>query len=134
MAKTLNALVYPSAPTVVVERRMVDVATIPANKASWWKPINVVGNSSFNPASQKKIGPVTTIEENQVVDTYSIVSLNAQEISDAKDAAVNGMNGTVYAALAKILLNHENRIRDQAAPPQSQITMNQFKANIKALL
>lgn len=132
MAKTLNALIYPSAPNVIVERRMIDVATIPAHKASWWKPIVVEGDTPFDQSTHKKTGPVTTIEASRVVDTYTVVALTAQEISDAKDVAVNSLNGTLYAALAKAMLNHENRIR--ALESKTPITMAQFKAGIKALL
>lgn len=132
MAKTLNALIYPHAPTVVVERRMIDVAKIPAHKASWWRPVVVEGDDSFDPATHKKTGPVTTIEETRVVDAYSVVTLTAQEISDAKDAAVGSLNGSVYPAIAKVLLNHENRIR--ALEAKGAITMAQFKAGVKALL
>lgn len=133
MAKTLNALIYPSAPTVIVERRMIDVATIPAHKASWWRPIVTVGNDAFDPLTQKKTGPVTTIEATQVVDTYSIVDLTAQEMSDAKDAALGAaLNGSVYAVLAKVLLNHENRIRTLEA--KAPVTMAVFKTGVKALL
>lgn len=132
MAKTLNALIYPHAPGVVVERRMIDVATIPAQKATWWRPVEAVGNDAFDPATHKKTGPVTTIEANRVLDTYSVVALTAQEISDAKDTAVGGLNGSLYPALAKVLLNHENRIR--ALESKAAITMAQFKAGVKALL
>lgn len=132
MAKTENALIYPHAPTVIVERRMIDVATIPEHKAAWWKPVEVEGDTAFDPATHKKTGPVTTIESNRVVDTYSIVALTAQEISDAKDTAVGGLNGSLYPALAKALLNHENRIR--ALEAKGAITMSQFKAGVKALL
>lgn len=135
MAKTLNALIYPSAPTVIVERRSIDLADpkqCAPNKAAWWRPVVVVGDDTFDPLTQKKTGPVTTIEETRVVDTFTISSLTAQEISDAKDVAVNGLNGTQYAALAKVLLNHENRIR--ALESKAPITLAQFKAGVKALL
>lgn len=153
MALTLNALIYPSAPAVIVERRMIDVATIPAHKASWWRPVVIVGNDAFDSLTQKKTGPVTTIEANQVIDTYSIVSLTAQEISDRKDAAVNGLNGSDYKPLLLILLTVVNDIRASRAKINSvidaaslnanlkfpnnqttQIDMTQLKAAIKALL
>jgi len=132
MAKTLNALIYPSAPSVIVERRMIDVASIPSQKASWWRPVVVVGDDAYDPATQKKTGPVTTIEETRVVDTYTVSLLTAQEISDAKDAAIGTLNGSLYPALAKVLLNHENRIR--ALESKVPVTMAQFKAGVKALL
>lgn len=133
MAKTLNALIYPSAPTVIADRRMIDTSLIPSHKASWWRPIVVVGNDAFDPLTQKKTGPVTTIEETQVVDTYTISSLSAPELAAAKTAAVEGINGQ-FKPILKILLDHENRIRDQHAPPQTALNMADFKTYIKALL
>ena len=132
MAQTLNALIYPHSPTVIAERRMIDVATIPPNKASWWRPIVVAGDGNYDPLTHKRTGPITTIEETQVVDSYSIIPLTAQEISDAKDAAVNGINGTPYAPLLRILFNLNNRVR--VLEGQAALTVPQFKAAIKALL
>lgn len=134
MAKTLNALIYPSAPTVIADRRMIDVATIPSHKASWWRPIVIIGNDSFNSLTHKKTGPVTTIEEAQVVDTYTISSLDAGEIAAAKAAAVNSING-MYKPLLKILFNHENRLRAQASPPGSALAdLDAFKTYAETLL
>jgi hypothetical protein len=132
MAKTLNALIYPSAPTVIADRRMIDVATIPQHKAPWWRPVVVVGDDAFDPLTQKKTGPVTTIEDNQVVDTYSVVALTAQEIIDLKDAAVSSINGNGFAPVLKMLFNLNNRVR--VLEGQAAITMAQFKAAIKAAL
>lgn len=132
MAKTLNALIYPSAPTIVVERRMIDVAIIPQHKASWWRPVVVIGDDAFDPLTQKKTGPVTTIEANQVVDTYSVVALTAQEISDRKDAAVSSINGAGFMPVFKAMFNLNNRVR--ALEGQPALTVSQFKASIKALL
>lgn len=151
MAKTLNALIYPHTPNAVAEKRMIDVATIPPNKASWWRPVVTVGDDAFDPMTHKKTGPVTTIEPTRVVDTWAIVALTAQEISDRKDIAVNGLNGSDYKPLLQILLTVVNDIRDvraklnteatassHAAPypagQASQINMTQLKAAIKALL
>jgi hypothetical protein len=104
----------------------------PAGKSWRWLPVVVAGDGAFDPATHKRTGPVTTIEETQVVDTYTIELLDAQEISDAKDAAVGALNGSLYAALAKAMLNHENRIRVLEA--KAPITMAQFKTGVKALL
>jgi hypothetical protein len=105
MAATLHALIYPHQPSVIVERRILDLANVPAHKQSWWKPVVKVGDDAFNVLTHKKTGPVTTIEETQVVDTYSVVALTAQEIADAKAAEVSArINGTDRKALLKILL------------------------------
>jgi hypothetical protein len=154
MAMTMNALIYPHTPNLVVERRMIDVATIPPNKSSWWRPVVVVGDDAFDRRTHKKTGPVTTIEATRVLDTYSIVALTAQEISDAKDAAVNALNNSDYKALLAILLemvNDDRAIRTKlnalidatnqsatvpkfSAGQSSQINLTQLKAAIKNLL
>jgi hypothetical protein len=131
MAKTLNALIYPHAPTVIAERRMIDVATIPAHKAAWWRPVEVVGNDAFDPTTHRRTGPVTTIEAARVLDTYTITALTAQEISDQKDAAVSSLNGG-YGPLIKALLSLHNRVR--VLEGQGTHTMAQFKTGLKALL
>lgn len=130
MAAGIYALVLDG--STVSERKMLDLATIPAHKKYLWRPVEEVGNDTFDPLTQKKTGPVTTIEATRVVDTYTVASLTAQEISDAKDAAVNSLNGSLYSALAKVLLNHENRIR--ALESKGPVTMAQFKGGVKALL
>lgn len=130
MAKTLNALIYPHTPGVIAERRMIDVATIPPNKASWWRPVVIVGNEAFDSQTHKMTGPVTTIEPSRVLDTYEVVALTAQEVSDAKDARIGAMD--VQQALLKVILNLHNRLR--ALEGQPTHTMAQLKTAIKALL
>jgi hypothetical protein len=130
MAKTLNALIYPSAPGVIVERRMIDVATIPPHKASWWRPVVEAGNDPIDPATQIKTGPVTTIEATRVLDTYTIRNKTAQELDDDKAARIDSMNG--QQALIKVLHNLHNRIRTLEG--QSTHTLAQFKNAIKSLL
>lgn len=128
MAATLNALIYPSAPGVIAERRMIDTATIPAHKAAWWRPVVVVGNDAFDPATQKKTGPVTTIEPNRVVDTYSVVSLTAQELSDIKDAKVSSVDRVAGAMIWELA----NEVRALKSPPQPALTKAQFLAWAKS--
>lgn len=133
MAKTLNALILPDAPNVIAERRMIDIANIPAHKATWWRPVETVGNDSFDPKTHKKTGPVTTIEATRVVDTYSIVELTTQEASNAKAAAISAING-VYRPIMKALLDHENRIRAKESPPQAALTMAEYETAFRDLL
>lgn len=128
MAKTMNALIYPSAPTVIVERRMIDVATIPAHKAAWWRPVVVVGDDAFDPLTQKKTGPVTTIEATRVVDTYSVVSLTAQELDAIKESKLPNVEGAQF----RVMFNHENRTR--ALEGKQPVSADTFRAAIKALL
>jgi len=158
MPAALHALIYPAQPGVIAERRMLDLATVPAHKQAWWRPIVVVGDDPFDPLTQKKTGPVTTIEASRVVDTYTVSALTAQEISDRKDAAVAGMNGSDYKPLLQILLTVVNDNRalrakvnalidatgqaatvtkfpvNQSANGTVAIDVTQLKAAIKALL
>jgi len=128
MGKTLNALIYPSAPSVIAERRMIDVETIPTNKVSWWRPVVVVGDDTFDPLTQKKTGPVTTIEKDRVVDTYEIVALTALELSERKDARLSSIDTLQFA----IAYDIENRVRVLEGKPQ--LTAGQYRAAIKARL
>jgi hypothetical protein len=151
MAASIHALIYPHQPNSIVERRMIDLANVPEHKQSWWRPVVVVGDDAFDSLTHKKTGPVVTIEANQVVDTFSVVALTAEEISARKDVAVNGLNNSDYKPLLQILLTVANDIRDvrakinaeatassHAAPytagQVSSINMTQLKAAIKALL
>jgi hypothetical protein len=73
-----------------------------------------------------------SVNETDVTEAWSKVSLSSQEISDAKDAAVAQLNGSTFSALAKVLLNHENRVRSLEG--KTAVTMAQFKNGVKALL
>ena len=128
MANTLHALIYPHSPSAIVERRMIDAAKIPAHKAAWWRPVVVEGDVAFDPATHKKTGPVTTIEETRVVDAYSVVALTAQELSDRKDAKLSIIDAMQFAVSFDI----ENRVRVLEAKPP--VTAAQYRAALKARL
>lgn len=128
MARTLNALIYPHTPDVVAERRMIDVAAIPPNKAAWWRPVVVVGDDPFDAATHVKTGPVTTIEADRVVDAYAVRPKTVEELDAGKEAALPDVASAVF----KVLFNHENRVR--ALEGKSNITAAQFRAALKALL
>lgn len=104
----------------------------PAGKARKWVPCPAVSQPSFDPTIEKVTGPTYTVGASSVTEVWSVVSLTTQEISDSKDIAISALIGTAFAALAKVLLNHENRIR--ALESKGAITMAQFKAGVKALL
>ena len=129
MAATLNALVYPDNPTVIVERRMIDRETIPQHKASWWKPVVFVGKDDPVNASQVKTGPVTTIEATQVVDTWTVRAKTQAEL-DADTVATEArktlmIDENVNAMLGKALFKIVNEIRVLQAQPT--LTPAQFK-------
>lgn len=117
----------------VIVRMASDVdPTVQTKSGSVWLPCNPVAPPTFNPLTEKITGPTYAIGASSVTEIWTKVSLTAQEISDAKDAAVGQLNGSLYAALANGLLNHENRIR--ALESKTPITMAQFKAGVKALI
>jgi hypothetical protein len=121
--------------------------------AGWrWLPCDPVALPSFDPKTEKVTGPTYTIGAEAVTEAWSVVSLTAQEISDAKDVAVNNLNGSTYSTLLQVILSLENDNRviktkinaiiDAAAlaTPKftagqaGSITMTQLKSAIKALL
>jgi hypothetical protein len=117
-----------------------------------WLPCDPVAVPSYDPKTEKVTGPAYTVGANAVTESYSVVSLTAQEISDAKDAAVNGLNGSTYSTLLQVILSLENDNRiikakinalidaTAVATPKftagqaGSITLNQLKTAIKALL
>lgn len=120
-------------PSNAVDRLAANVDPNVETKTGWrWLPCDPVAQPSFDPSTEKITGPTYTVGSSSVTEVWTKVALSAQEISEAKDAAVSGLNGTLYAALAKVLLNHENRIR--ALESKTPITMVQFKNGVKALL
>lgn len=134
MAATMHALIYPDAPGVIVERRMIDLATVPDHKKAWWRPVVTVGDTEFNRLTQKKTGPVTTIEQAQVLDTYTVSDLTPEELDANKaNAVVNELSsGTGYAVLFRALFNIHNRVLVLEGKPT--VTPEQFRTALKALL
>jgi hypothetical protein len=82
MAQTLNALIYPHTPEVISETRMLDVATIPAHKASWWRPV-IDEPPAFNAALETRSSE-RVIEAERVVIEYTV----ARRPLDQQKAAV----------------------------------------------
>ena len=120
-------------PDDEVDRLSFNIDPNVATRSGWsWLACPAVARPSFDPASEKITGPTYTINDGDVTEVWTKVSLSAQEISDAKDVAIGQLNGSTFSALAKVLLNHENRIR--ALENKGAITMAQFKAGVKALL
>jgi hypothetical protein len=121
--------------------------------AGWrWLPCDPVAPPSYDPKTEKVTGPTYAVGAEAVTESWSVVSMTAQEISDAKDNAVNALNGSTYSTLLEVILSLENDNRviktkinaviDAAAlaTPKftagqaGSITMNQLKTAIKALL
>lgn len=119
-----------------------------------WLPCPQVSPPSYDRKTEKITGPTYTVGQTEVTESWTKISLTAQEISDAKDAAVNGLNNSDYKALLTILLemvNDDRAIRAKlnalidatgqsgtvtkfAANQTTQINLTQLKAAIKNLL
>ena len=128
-------------------------ADIP-HKGVAWLPCPYGTAPSFDPATEKLSEPIYTVGQAEVTETWEKVALTAQEISNAKDHAVAGLNGVVHKPNLQILLTIVNDIRAVRAKVNalidatgqsgtvakypagqvSEINMTQLKAAIKALL
>lgn len=98
-----------------------------------WLPCPAVAKPSFDAATETVDGPTYTVNANDVTEVWTKRSRTAPEMAEAKAAAVNGINGPLKPVL-KILLNHENRIRAGATPPQPALSMADFKTFFEGLL
>lgn len=97
-------------------------------KTGWrWLPVKIV-RPTFDPETQVRVGPVTTIEALQVLDTYSVRAKTTEEIDAEKDAQVPPDASIIFRAF----LNHENRTRTLEG--KQPITAAQFKAALKAMV
>jgi hypothetical protein len=123
---TVFALIRPDNS---IYRRDANVDPTVQTRPGWrWLPIEVTDPGAYDPATQVKEGPFTTVEAARVTDIYSVRAKTAAELSADKDNQVN----TISNVLLQIAFNHENRIRALAG--QATVTAAQFKAAIKALL
>lgn len=120
-------------PSDAIDRLSYTVTPTVATKSGWrWLQCDPVSAPDYDPSTERITGPAYTVGASSVTEVWTKVSLSAQEISDAKDGAVNAINDTAFSVLAKVLLNHENRIR--ALEGKASVTMTQFKNGVKALL
>lgn len=120
-------------PNDTVDRLADNVDPNVQTKTGWrWLLCPLVGRPTYDQTTEIVEGPTYVVGASSVTETWNKRAMTTQEVSDAKDAAVNGINGTAYSPLVKILFNANNRLR--VLEGQSVLTMNQFKAQIKALL
>jgi hypothetical protein len=125
MAASLHALIYPSAPNTIVERRVLDLAAVPAHKQAWWRPVVVIGNSSPD-ETQVKEGPVVVIEVDRVVETYTLRPKTAGELDVEKEAKLDAVD----ALQLKVSFDIENRVR--VLEGKAPVTAQQYRAALKA--
>jgi hypothetical protein len=129
-----------------------DVAKAGVDEGWRWLPCDPVARPSYDPKTEKVTGPTYTVGAEAVTEAWAVVALTAQEISDAKDSAVNDLNGGTYATLLEVILSLENDNRvikakvnaiidataiataKFTAGQSGAITMNQLKTAIRALL
>jgi hypothetical protein len=122
---TIYALVTP---TDTVDRRASNVRPNVGTKPGWrWLEVEQV-NPSYDPVTEIKTGPVTTIEETSVVDTWTVRLKTAQEIDDEKAAKVSAIDALQFL----VSFDMENRVR--VLESKSTITAAQYRAALKARL
>jgi hypothetical protein len=125
---TVFALIRPDNS---IDRRDANVDPNVQTRPGWrWLPIVVTDPGAFDPATQVKEGPFTTVEAARVTDVYSVRAKTAAELSADKDSQIAG----IANVLLQIAFKHENDIRTGRLAGQPAITVAQFKAAIKALL
>jgi hypothetical protein len=123
-----------NAQAAIEEFRSFDAPPDPNPVKGWrWLPAPTVAAPSFDPMTHRRVGPTHTVGANSVTQSYEVIALTAQEISDRKDAAINGVEGLGgYAPIYRALFNLNNRVRTLEG--QSTMTAAQFRAAVKALL
>jgi hypothetical protein len=123
-----------NAQNAIEEFRNFDAPPDPNPVKGWrWLLAPTVAAPSYDPMTHRRVGPTHTVGANSITQSWEVIALTAQEISDRKDAAVNGMEGLGgYAPIYRALFNLNNRLRTLEG--QSTMTAAQFKTAIKALL
>lgn len=61
-----------------------------------WLPCPYVTRPNIDPKTQAITGPTYTIQATQVLEQWGTRSLTAQEVTDAKDAAISALIGDDY--------------------------------------
>lgn len=114
---------------VRLENRPSKPADIP-HKSVKWLPCDPVAAPAFDPKVKKLLGPTYSVGTLAVTEEWQAVDLSAPELAAAKTAAIRSINGP-FRPLLKILLNHENRIRAKATPPEPALTLAEFEALVE---
>jgi len=104
-----------------------------AHKGITWLPCPEVAKPSIDPKTHKITGPTYTINASDVTEEWASVALTTEELSGAKAAAIAAINGP-YRPIMKAFLDHENRIRAKATPPQDALTMEEYEIEFRDLL
>lgn len=126
------ALINTTDNSIIEFRDYATKPNDPAGKPRKWLSCPLVAPPAFDPATERVTGPTYTVGASEVTEAWTKVALTAQEISDAKDAAVNSINGGLYPVLFRAMFNLNNRVR--ALEGQAALTQAQFKAVLKALI
>lgn len=100
-----------------------------AHPAPWRSlPAPVVTPPTYDAATQALVGPTYTVGATSVTESYTVRALTTQEINDAKDTQISGVDQVTI----KVLFNHENRLRVLEA--KAALTMPQFLAVLRTLV
>ena len=98
-----------------------------ARKGVAWLPVEIT-DPPFDPATQVRSGPVTTVEADRVSRVWTVRAKTAAEIDADKTLQIDGLDVAVFRALC----NHENRIR--ALETKAAMTIAQCKTAFKSLI
>lgn len=112
----------------ILERR--DFASPPPDmtrKGFAWLPVTRT-DPAYDPATQVKTGPVTTVNATDVSDVWSVRAKTAPELDAEKVVQVE----QIAVAIVRALCNHESRIRTLASQPS--VTFQQCKDALKSLI
>lgn len=112
-----------------VDRLAVDIDPTVGTRAGWrWVPAPVPALPAYDPATQALDGPVRALVDGTIIESYTVRAKTAAEIDADRERTLDRLD----AAILRVLLNHENRLR--AIEGKAAVTATQFRAAIKALL
>ncbi len=113
------------------ERRVIDLDNVPVHKRALWKPVVFVGkDATFNPATQVKVGPVTTVTPTEVVDTWTVRNKTQEELAATDVELSSRIDDAIANVTGKVLFKMANSIRTLQG--QAPFTPAQFRDWFKA--
>lgn len=119
------ALVAPDNSVLRVEKN-IDPTVSTRSGYKWLLYVRVMPD--FNSETQVREGPVRTIGDKSVTDTWTVRAKTSGELDAGKDAIVSAVDKLQFM----IAMDMENRVR--ALEGKAQITAAQYRAALRARL
>lgn len=117
-------------PDNTIDRLATNVDPNVQTKAGFrWILCEPVAPPTFDAATEIVTGPTYTVGADAVTEVWTKRALNAQEISDRKDARISGMDLFFFG----LMFDMENRMRTQVESKPA-LTAAQYRAALKAKL